>query len=175
MEQAVKRKGKGKKKAGKKRKEKIEDPEVTELQERSPISSPELEQDKMAMQETAFPVSGSAEEKRSTSVVPKEPLKRSDSELSSIIVVGDKEESTRVKLSKEVPEADSQPLVSGPTDVDDKIVTSPRRKATLSRLESATDIIQEEMAENVSCLVLNIVSTTEPQKRVKVLINNDTF
>ena len=170
-----KKKGKGQKKAGKKRKERREDAELTELQERSPIPSPELEQEKMGMQETAFPASGSVEEKESTSVAPREPLKRSDSELSSIIVVGDREESTRVKLTKDVPEADSQPLVSGPSDVADEIVTSPRRKATLSRLDSAAHTIEEETAENVSCLVLAIVSTIEKGKSIDKQWHNVVF
>ena len=152
MEEGVKRKAKGKKKKGKKRREAKEEAEVTELQERKSISSPESEHEQMRITETSFPVGGSVEEVQDAGAVPKQPLKRSDSELTSIVVVNDKEEKTRVPLAKEETSTDADPLVSGIAEVSEEIATSPRRRATLSRLDS--DVIKEEGGENVRLLVL---------------------
>ena len=150
MEQpGLKRKGKVKK--GKKRKDRKKEVEATELQERLSTSSPESEQERAGLAETAFPVSGVVEDVGGISSVTKEPLKRSDSELTSIIVVDGKDESTRFQLAKDETKPDSEPVDSEPKEVVEESVTSPRRKATLSRLDS--DIIQEEPAENVRYLL----------------------
>jgi len=161
MEEGVKRKAKGKRKKGKKRKEVKEEAEVTELQERLSISSPESEHERMRIKETSFPVGGSVEEVQETGAVSKQPLKRSDSELTSIVVVNDKEEKTRVPLAKEETAADSDPLISEVADVSEEIATSPRRRATLSRLDSG--VINEEDEENIKDVSIPIDEAVEEE------------
>ena len=150
MEEAVKKKkekkGKSKGRKGKK-KERTQD-EMTELQERRSLSSPEADQDHMEVKETAFPATESVEEVRDVTAVPRKSIQRSDSELTSIVVVGDDDGSTNIKVKGE--EAPEKTQADIPMTIPTEEMASPRRKATLSRLDSAASLAKEETEDLVS-------------------------
>ena len=147
-----------KKKKTKDKKVKRKRAEERELQERASLSSPEAEHEPSEIAETAFRTGEPVEEVESFGAIARNPLNRSDSELTSIVVVGDDEENRPIKLKKEESLTENQPIVSDVAEIGvvskaaEEAATSPRRKATLSRLDSAASLIKEETSENVRFL-----------------------
>ena len=157
--------------------------EETELQETRKSPSPDVLVQAEGVAETAFPgvpadeikVQPSAPPSSSVEVHPlahpvdsgieitKQPLTRSDSELTSIVVVGGKEdvandEETLKQGAYEQQDADKQvqdDKNAGTGDV------SPRRRATLSRLDSTASLLEEVPKDNVSCTFAVFMSYTQ--------------
>ena len=146
--------------------------EETELQETRKSPSPDVLVHAEGVAETAFPEIPADEIKVEPSAAPsssgevhplahpvdsgieitKQPLTRSDSELTSIVVVGGKED---VANDEETPKQDADEQQDSDEQAqDDKNAgtgdVSPRRRATLSRLDSAASLLEEVPKDNVS-------------------------
>eukprot|EP00112_Aurelia_sp_Birch-Aquarium-sp1_P020309 Seg5203.2 transcript_id=Seg5203.2/GoldUCD/mRNA.D3Y31 product="hypothetical protein" protein_id=Seg5203.2/GoldUCD/D3Y31 len=146
----------------------IKGQEETELQETRKSPSPGVLVQAEGVAETAFPevptvrdeikVQPSASSSSSSGEVQllaqpvdsgieitKQPLTRSDSELTSIVVVGGKEDVVNDEEKKQ--DADEQAQDDNDAGMGD---ISPRRRATLSRLDSAASLLEEVPNDNVS-------------------------